>query len=151
MSMWRIPKVGHGVDDRVLHRRRRPDRARLADALGAQLVERGGRLHRHAFEGRQLGGRDDAVVGEVGGQRVALGVVDEALQQGLRRPLRQTAMHLAVGQQRVEDHAGVVDGHQSEEADGARLGVDLHHRHMGAEREGDHQASRICQTVRQGL
>ena len=32
-------EVGEGVDDGVVHRRGRADRARLADALGAELVD----------------------------------------------------------------------------------------------------------------
>ena len=52
-------EVGEGVDDGVLHGRRRADRRRLADALGAERVERRRRLGRVDLEARQLGGGRD--------------------------------------------------------------------------------------------
>ena len=45
MSMWRTPRCADGIDHGVLHCRRRADRARLADALGPERVER--RLRHH--------------------------------------------------------------------------------------------------------
>src|SRR6056297_1214060 len=68
-------EMAHGVDHGRLHGRGGPDRARLADALGPQRVHEGGRLHVHHLEGRQFGGGDHAVVGEVGGDGVAVLVV----------------------------------------------------------------------------
>ena len=44
-------------------------------------------------------------------------------------------MDLTLGQQRVEDLPGVVDGHEADQLDAAGLGVDRHHRQMGAEGE----------------
>ena len=111
--MWRTPRCDERVDHRVLHRRRRADGAGLADALGAERVERGRRLHRHQLEGGQLGGGDDPVVGEVGGERVAVVVVDELLDERLRDALGDAAVALALGEQRVEDAAGVVDGDEA--------------------------------------
>ena len=128
--------MGQGVDDRVLHGRRGADRAGLADALGPELVDGVGRLHRHQLEAGQLGGRDHGVVGQVRGDRVAVGVVAHLLEEGLGRSLGQAAVTLALGEQRVEDGAGVVDGDQPAQVDPPGLGVDLDHRHVGAEREG---------------
>ena len=45
MSMWRTPRCATRVDHRVLHRGRGADGARLADALGAERVQRRRRLH----------------------------------------------------------------------------------------------------------
>ena len=64
------------------------------------------------LEARQLGGRHDRVVGERGGQRVAVVVVDDLLEQRLRGALGEAAVALPLGEQRVEDRAGVVDGDQ---------------------------------------
>ena len=47
-------------------------------------------------------------------------------------------MHLTLGQQRVEELAGVVDGDELAEPHVTGLGVDLHHGDVGAERERRH-------------
>ena len=128
-------EVGEGVDHRVLHRGGRTDRARLADALGAQGVDRCGRLHGDELEAGQLGRRDEAVVGQVRRDRVAVVVVPDLLEQGLGRALGQPAVDLALGQQRVEDAARVVDRDEPLQLHLARLGVDLDHGQVGPERE----------------
>ena len=56
-SMWRTPRWASGVDHRVLHRRGGADRGGLADALGAERVERRRGLGRVHLERRQLGRR----------------------------------------------------------------------------------------------
>ena len=93
------------------------------------------------LEAGQLGGRDDRVVGEGGGQRVAVGVVEHLLQQRLRRALGDPAVPLALGEQRVEHRPGVVDGDQPDQLRLAGLGVHLDHRHVGAERERRRRAA----------
>ena len=65
---------------------------------------------------RQLGGGGDAVVGEVGGQRVAVGVVADLLVQRLADARRDAAVLLALDEQRVEDRAAVVDGDVAQRA-----------------------------------
>ena len=75
MSRWRTPQVRERIDDRVLHGRDGADGARLAEALGPERVHVGRRLHVDQLEARQLGRRDHRVVGEVGGDRVAVVVV----------------------------------------------------------------------------
>ena len=67
---------GERVDHRVLHRGRGPDRARLADALGAERVSGDGVSVLRRLEARELGRARHGVVGERGGERVAVVVVD---------------------------------------------------------------------------
>ena len=77
------------VDHCALHSRCRPDRAALADALRAEVVERRRSFGVHRLKARQLGRRRDGVVGEVGGQRVAVLVVDHLFEQRLGNALGQ--------------------------------------------------------------
>ncbi len=82
-----------------------------------------------------LGRRQERVVGEGRGQRVAVGVVDDLLQERLRRALGDAAVPLALGQQRVDHGAGVVDRHHPAQHHLAGLGVHLDDGHVRAERE----------------
>ncbi len=84
--------------------------------------------------GTSVGGQD-GVVGEARGQRVAVGVVDDLLQQRLRDALGDAAVPLALGEQRVEHGARVVDGDEPAQHGLAGLGVDLGHGDVRAERE----------------
>ena len=127
-------EVGDGVDDGVVHGRQRADGPGLADTLGAQRVDPRRRLEVVDLEGRQLGGRDDGVVGEVRRSwRAVGGVVDRFLQR-LGRALRHPAVDLA-GRERVEEAAGVVDADEPLQRHLARVGVDLDDGDVGAERE----------------
>src|ERR1700722_13499822 len=83
----RDAEVRYRVDDRVLHRGRRTDRASLADALGAERVIGRGGLHGDELEARDLGRGQERVVGERGGQRVAVIVVDDLFEERLRGAL----------------------------------------------------------------
>src|SRR5207245_8896662 len=94
----------------VHHRRRGRDRARLADALDAERVGGGRCLGPVGREVRQVGGGGNQVVGQGGGQQVAVIVVDGLLVQRLRDALGQAAVHLARDEERVHDLAHVVDG-----------------------------------------
>jgi hypothetical protein len=79
---------------------------------------------------------DGGVVGQRGGQRVAVGVVEHLFEQRLGGALGDAAVPLALGEHRVEHRARVVDGHVPQQRDLAGLGVHLDHGHVRAEREG---------------
>ncbi len=83
----------------------------------------------------QVGRARHPVVGERGGERLAVGVEDDLLVQRLRDALGEPAVLLALDEQRVEDAPAVVDGDVPPRRDLAGLGVDLDHRHVRAERE----------------
>ena len=55
----------------------------------------------------------------------ALRVVDAAFEHRLADPLRHAALHLALQQQRVDDHAEIVDDEIAQDRDMPGLGVDL--------------------------
>ena len=133
------PEMAQRVDDGVVDGRDRPDRAGLADALGAEGVDERRRLHRHEVERRQLGRRDHGIVGEVGGPRLAVGVVVHRFEQRLGDALGDAAVHLAFRQQRVDERAGVVDRDVLAQPHRTRLGVDLDDGDVGAERERRHR------------
>ena len=100
-SRWRAERVRERVGDG----RRRADRAALADPLGAERVQRRRRLHEVGRDLGDLGGGEQRVV-ERG---LAVLVVDDLLGQARAETLDGAADHLALGEQRVDDPAGVVD------------------------------------------
>ena len=83
--------------------------------------------------GGRSGRRRAEVVHEGAGEQVAVLVVDDALEEGRPGPVREPAAHLALGEERVEQPAGVVDGRVVEDGDGAGLAVDLDDRDVGDE------------------
>ena len=88
------------------------------------------------LEGRQLGGRDDGVVGEVRRSwRAVVGVVDRFLQRlgGALRHLRPWTWPAA--RSGLYRPAGVVDADVPLQRHLARVGVDLDDGDVGAERE----------------
>ena len=62
-------------------------------------------------------------------------VEHDLLEQRLRDPLAEPAVHLPLDDHRVQHAAAVVDRHVFEQVDLARIDVDLDGRHVGAERE----------------
>ena len=130
-----MPRWLERVDDRVLHRGRRPDGGRLADALRAERVERRRRLGVRGLERRELGRARERVLGERRRERVAVVVVDEVLPQRLRDPRCEAAVHLPVDEQRVEDAPAVVDRDVTQRHHHAGVGVDLDDGDVRAERE----------------
>ena len=143
--------MADGIDDGGLHRGRTADGAAFADALGAQRVEVRGRLHVDDFEAGQLGGRDERVVGQVGRDRVAVLVVADFLEQGLRSTLSDATVDLAFEQHRVQHAASVVACDLAQQRDLARLRIDFHYRHVRAEREAGRtlEEQRVLQTLGQ--
>ncbi|MCO5546661.1 hypothetical protein L7F22_000095 [Adiantum nelumboides] len=86
--------------------------------------------------GEQVGRGRDRVRGEAGGQRLALVVEQDLLVQRLRDALGETAVLLALDEQRVQDPPAVVDGDVAQRGDPPGVGVDLDHRQVRPEREG---------------
>ena len=117
MSMWRTPRWLSASTTAFCTAGVRADRGRLADALGAERVERRRRLGVRDLERRELGRARDRVVGERRRERVAVVVVDDLLPQRLRDARRDPAVLLAVDEQRVEDAAAVVDRDVAERLD----------------------------------
>ena len=105
-------EVRERVDHRTLNRWGGTDRSALTDSLCPEIVEWRRRLEVHGHELQELGGGRKAVVGEIAGERIAVGVVHDFFEERLRDTLHQAAVHLAFSEQRVEDAAGIVDGHQ---------------------------------------
>ena len=68
-------------------------------------------------------------------ERVPVLVVDELLVERLRHARCHAAVHLSLGDDRVDDAARVVDGDEAAELDGAGLRIHLDDGDVGAERE----------------
>ena len=129
------PRDAPGVDDRVLHGRGRPDRARLPDPFRAQRVHRRRRLGVRALERRELG-RARHQIGHQGRGDGVAGLIEQNLfEQGLGNPLREAAVLLASDQHRVEDAPAVVHRHQAGQADVPGLDIHVDDGDVGAERE----------------
>ena len=132
----RVRRVAtQSIRDRVGDRRRRADCSALTDPLRAQRVVRRGRLHERCGDRRHLGRTGQAVIGERGAYQLAVAVVDRLLHQDGAESLNDAAEHLALGQQRVDDRACIINGGQP--SDGQRAGgaVDLDHRRVRARPE----------------
>src|SRR5215472_19217555 len=129
-------KVGQRVDHRVLDRGPGPDRSPLADALRPQGVPVGGGRQRDGDERGELRRARHRVGGEAGRLGIARLVVDEGLEQRLGGALRDPAVDLPLDQHRVDAAPAVVHRDVIDQLRLPRLGVDLHHRDVGAERIG---------------
>ena len=70
-------------------------------------------------------GARQRVVGEAAGDRLAVLVVDDVLEQRLADALHDAAMALALDQQRIDDRAEVVDHGVLHHLDTAGVGIDL--------------------------
>ena len=84
---------------------------------------------------QELSGRILVIDGAMGTMIQQHGL-DEAGYRGARFAQRSPEVHLAEGEHRVEDRAGVVDGDHAVEADVARLEVDLDDGDVRTDREG---------------
>ena len=69
-------------------------------------------------------------IGERGGEDIAGRVVDDLLEQGVGDALGDAAMHLAVGDHRVDQEAGVLDRDEALDPHAAGLDIDLDHRRV---------------------
>ena len=129
-----MPCGAERVDDGVGDRGRRCDRARLADALHPERVDRRRGDGLVELEVRQSRGLRQRVVHHRAGQQLAVVAVDRALPERLADALGDAAVELAVHDQRVDLVADVVDRDVAHEVDLAGLLVDLDGRDVGAER-----------------
>ena len=90
------------------------------------------------LEGRQVVGARHGVVHEARRQQLAgVLVVMHALQQRLPHPLRDTAMHLALDDHRVDDVAEIVGGDELDNLGRSGLRIDLDLTDVAAGREGE--------------
>ena len=102
----------------------RGDGAAFADALLAEARVGRGRLHVQDADVRHLGRAGQQVVGERGGERLALRVEAHLLVERGADALRRAAADLAVDDHRVDQHAAVLDHDVVEDLDLAGLGID---------------------------
>src|SRR5439155_653970 len=125
------------VADRVQHRRRRADRARLAASLHAERVVRAGRLARVELEQRHVAGAGNGVVAERTGDQLPGAVVAAAFGERLPDALREPAVHLAFDDHRIDDFAEVVDRGEGDDLRCAGVAVDLDLADIAARGEGE--------------
>src|SRR5439155_9232636 len=115
------------VDDRIDHRRCRPDRPKLAHTLNPErVVEAGDRCVGRRPEMRYRGRPRQRVVLEARRQRLpGLAVVHELLAQRLAQALDCAAFELSLHDLRIHDGADVIDRTIRDWLDRARVGIDL--------------------------
>ena len=118
------------VVDGVDHRRRRADGAAFAEALGLGNRVRARRLHVVQLDRRHLARGRRHVVGEIGGEDAAGLVVDDFFEQRVADALGDAAMHLALGDHRIDDAAGVLRDQILLDRDLAGLDVHLDDGHV---------------------
>ena len=80
---------------------------------------------------RHFGRGGDHVVDEAGGQKLAVIVVDEFLEQRRADALRHAAMDLAVDDHRIDDPAAILGDHVFQDLHEAGCGIDLHRGDVG--------------------
>ena len=113
------------IVDRIHHRRRRADSAAFAQALGLGDRVYARRLDVMQFDRRDLMRGRRQVVGQRCGEDAAVVVVDDLLQQRVADALGDAAVHLAVGDHRIDDAAGILRHQEFLDLDVAGLHVDL--------------------------
>ena len=123
------PERREGIDHRVHDGRRHADVAGLAESLGAERVALRRGMHVVDLGVRHVVGARQRVVHQRARQHVALGVEANGLERDLAPRLRERAVELTIGEQRVDDGAGVVDPHEPLEREHAGLALDTHGRH----------------------
>ena len=93
--------------------------------LGAGDRRRRRRFDVMQFDRRNFARRRRQIIGERRGLDIAEAVVDDFLEQRVADALRDAAMHLAVGDQRIDDAAGIFHGEKFLDRHAAGLDVDL--------------------------
>ncbi len=117
---------GESVEDRVDDGLRRGDATGLTRALDAERIGGGRQFIEDDVERRQIAGARQRVIQQRPARQLArLRVVDRVLEQRLADALRNAALDLALGQQRIDQPAVIVDRGIAFEADGAGFRIDL--------------------------
>jgi hypothetical protein len=98
----------------------------FAGALDAERVGLARDVVEAAFEARHVLGARHGVVDEGAGEKLArIRIVFDVLDQGLAEALGQAADDLAFDDQRIDDHANIVDDGVAVDLDLAGVGIDL--------------------------
>ena len=125
-------RVGDGIGDAGRH----AHAIAFGRPLGAERRERRrGFLVQHLHR-RNLGHRRNEIVGEGAGEELAGLVVDELLVERGGDALHEGAAHLAVGDHRIEQAAGVVHGDVAVDAHLVAQRIDLDAAHVEHEAVG---------------
>src|SRR6516165_1882774 len=118
-------KMPQRVDDRIADRSGRADRAALACSLHAEWIARRGGRKKSAVKRGKVRRPRHGVIEEARGQQMpGRAVVDDMLSKRLADALRQAAMHLALDDHRIDDHAAIVSGIKVPHPEQAGLWVD---------------------------
>ena len=82
------------------------------------------------FDFRHFMRRRRHVIGEIGGEDAAIVVIDDFFQERVADALRDAAMHLAVGDHRIDDLASVFRHQEFFDADAAGFDIEVDNRDM---------------------
>ena len=114
------------VDDSVDDRGRRADSAGLARTLDAQWVGCRGHVMGGESEERNVVGARHGIVHERARKELAaVWIIDRMLKQSLADALHDTAMDLALEQERIDGPAEIVDDRVALDYDPAGIGIDF--------------------------
>src|ERR1700730_11603449 len=122
----RCQRIGNRVEDR----RRRADRAALADTLGTSDARPGQGLQMMDFEFRDFRHRWHEIVGKRAGQDVAVVVINDLSVERVGDALRDAAVDLPLDDHWVDQAAGVLDDDEPLDLDVASRDVDRDDRNM---------------------
>ncbi len=115
-----------GVDDGVEKRCGGARGARLAYALDAEGIGGGRNRMEGGAERREVVGPGHCVIHQASSQELpGLRRVDAMLAKGLPEPLGDAAMHLSLGERRLDHGTAIVDADEGGDGNGSRLGIDL--------------------------
>src|SRR5215467_14545143 len=144
-------EVGDRVLDGVRDGRGAGDGAALADALDAERVDGRRVLVEGDRERRQLVGLRDRVVHQASGEELTTPVVHDFFHEPGADTLRRAALELRLHDHRIDGATRIVNDRVGEQADLARLDVDLDRGGVRAERPGDGVGIEIGARVQAGL
>src|SRR5262249_53896064 len=125
-------RVHHGVSDCG----GRAVAAGFADTLDAERMEG---IRRHGLaenQRRHKAGARYGVIHQRGGQRLAVIAEDHLLVERFAKSLCHPTVYLAFDNQRVEDHAAIIDQHELCKCGLPCVAINMHQRHMRAKAPG---------------